>query len=183
MPNHIQNRLMLFEDNGLAEDILASLIGDEVEFDFSKIIEKPKELINRNSSRENDNEILVELYGADNGCDWSTMEWGTKWNAYDVISMDKKGVSFKTAWSSPIPVITELSKQNPKVVFLLEYADEDIGYNCGVKHFLNGEVIVSKDMSIGNLKNKEESIRWALIMRYGSDENYEEDYENNKWDI
>jgi len=40
-------------------------------------------------------------------------------------------LEFETAWSTPEPVIIELSDMYPDITFIVEYADEDIGSNCG----------------------------------------------------
>ena len=36
-----------------------------------------------------------------------------------------------TAWSAPIPVIKKLSEMYPNIELTLEFADEDLGQNCG----------------------------------------------------
>jgi len=63
-----------------------------------------------------------------------------------------------------------------QVDFTLTFADEDIGNNCGVISFKNGEITNYEDKSIGNLDSDEDSIRWAMTIKYGSDEAYEEWY-------
>lgn len=40
-------------------------------------------------------------------------------------------ISFDTAWSTPEPIIVQLSKDLPEVEMFILYADEDIGYNYG----------------------------------------------------
>lgn len=80
-------------------------------------------------------------YGAKDWYDWRIKNWSTKWNAYDFGNEHLDYVVFNTAWSTPLPVILELSKKHPLQQFELEYADEDIGYNCGSLIIENGEVI------------------------------------------
>lgn len=67
--------------------------------------------------------------------DWNVKNWGTKWNGYelDVSDLDDETVmvSFDTAWSHPEPVLFALSEKFPEESFDVEYADEDIGRNCG----------------------------------------------------
>lgn len=74
---------------------------------------------------------------------WSTYNWGTKWNAYQ--QGDKRDTNniiyFQTAWSTPIPVIKQLSKMFPIVEITLDYADEDSGSNAGQIMFFNGEIV------------------------------------------
>lgn len=77
-------------------------------------------------------------YGCDTWYDWSCKHWGTKWNCNSVYAIDDNNVEFETAWSCPYELLKEISKKyNTKVV--VEYADEDIGSNCGTLTFENGE--------------------------------------------
>lgn len=83
-----------------------------------------------------------EMYG---GCEtwysWSIENWGTKWNTYDICTPEEEmfGWEFSTAWSAPEPVLTVLSAIFRDARFVLRYADEDLGHNCGIIEFENGE--------------------------------------------
>ncbi len=63
--------------------------------------------------------------------DWRIAKWGTKWNSYDNQRLGDTAFQFDTAWSHPEPVLIELSKQMPSLVFNAKYADEDTGSNVG----------------------------------------------------
>jgi len=82
-------------------------------------------------------------YGSISWYDWSTENWGTKWNAYS--QNDERNtedtIHFQTAWSSPVDLIIELSKQFPNVTLFLDYADEDSGSNTGKFEIKGGEVV------------------------------------------
>lgn len=82
-------------------------------------------------------------HGSVSWYEWSRINWGTKWNAYD--QNDKRNTNdtiyFQTAWSSPIFLIQKLSKMFPLVKISLAYADEDRGSNTGIILFENGEPI------------------------------------------
>ena len=80
-------------------------------------------------------------YGATTWYDWSIKNWGTKWNSYDSWKGDDKGFQFSTAWSAPHPVLDALAKKYPDVRITHEWADEDIGQNCGRCEFENGECV------------------------------------------
>lgn len=80
------------------------------------------------------------ITGSSDPLDWSTDHWGTKWNASEVI-IDDKYLEMQTAWGFPFPVIYELSKKFPDETISVDYADEDLGYNCGSFAVKNGEVI------------------------------------------
>lgn len=81
-----------------------------------------------------------KLFGADNWYDWHVMNWGTKWNAYD-IDWQGNVIEFQTAWSTPEPIIHKLSKRFPEFEIYVEYADEDIGSNCGTYSYKGGELL------------------------------------------
>lgn len=77
--------------------------------------------------------------------EWSITNWGTKWNAYgyeegtDYSACDE--LTFQTAWSAPHPILRKLSEMFPEIVFKHQWADEDIGMNCGERCYLGGEKI------------------------------------------
>lgn len=68
--------------------------------------------------------------------------WGTKWNACDsVVHLDEGTASFDTAWSCPEPIFETLSKKFPDETIEVQFADEDIGCNCGSFVLKGGEYI------------------------------------------
>lgn len=72
---------------------------------------------------------------------WSYANWGTKWNGYDFSEVEPTLIRFSTAWSCPTPVLVELSKKFPDDEISVQYADEDIGSNCGYFTLKDGEMI------------------------------------------
>ncbi len=83
----------------------------------------------------------LKNYGHKDWYSWSIENWGTKWNTDSSYINDLGEIVFETAWSTPFPVILELSLQFRDLLFKLKFADESIGCNCGEYHLLNGEVI------------------------------------------
>lgn len=87
----------------------------------------------------------MQKYGAPTWYEWSTRNWGTKWNACGYEEgVDYSGCAdfgFETAWSAPHPVLQELSEMYPDVTIEHQWADEAIGTNCGKREYLGGEVI------------------------------------------
>lgn len=87
----------------------------------------------------------IRQYGAPTWYEWAIHHWGTKWNAYgyedgeDYSGEDK--LSFQTAWSAPHPVLERLSEMFPDIEMEHEWADEDIGQNCGRYSYQGGERI------------------------------------------
>ena len=78
-------------------------------------------------------------YGATTWYDWSINNWGTKWNSCEIWKGDDHGFQFSTAWSAPHLVIEALAKKYPDVFITHEWADEDIGHNCGMRKYEKGE--------------------------------------------
>jgi len=77
-------------------------------------------------------ESNFKRYGCSTWYDWNCMHWGTKWNASDPAwSPDSRSLSFETAWSFAEPIFNKLAKKFPTVEMYVEFADEDIGHNCG----------------------------------------------------
>lgn len=108
-------------------------------------------------------------YGHGTWYSWCCENWGTKWNSmpvhetpfdYESFMQDNQAVyTFLTAWNMPEGIFNHL-----KQLFLLkelevywEYADEDIGNNCGIIKKLYGETefsIAKPDKkSAGNIQN------------------------------
>lgn len=85
----------------------------------------------------------LHKYGAPTWYEWCTNNWGTKWNAYGYDEGTDYSASgnlhFQTAWSAPHPVIKKLAQMYPDIIFEHEWANEDIGVNCGRKCYSNGE--------------------------------------------
>lgn len=50
-------------------------------------------------------------------------------------------LKFQTAWSCPLPILQVLALKFPEVGFVVKYADEDIGSNCGTLTFRGGELV------------------------------------------
>jgi hypothetical protein len=78
-------------------------------------------------------------YGFKNWYDWSTENWGTKWNAYSCSKISENIYQFETAWSCVSKLINKISKLYPKVEIIYKWADEDTGFNCGIIKYLDGE--------------------------------------------
>lgn len=86
----------------------------------------------------------IQEHGAPTWYDWCINNWGTKWNAYGYDTgaeyMDLDVLAFRTAWNAPRPILEKLSEMYPDITFEHEWADEDIGCNCGRRLYSNGEI-------------------------------------------
>lgn len=77
-------------------------------------------------------------YGFTDWYEWRCEYWNTKWNACETVVRDDR-IEFETAWSAPFPILEMISKKLPYIEFRMEYADEELGTNCGVAVLKNGE--------------------------------------------
>ena len=73
----------------------------------------------------------IEKYGASTWYDWHCTHWGTKWNASEPIWYGDNMVTFDTAWSAPEPIFQKLAELFPDIDIDVDFADEDLGNNCG----------------------------------------------------
>lgn len=84
-------------------------------------------------------------FGAPTWYEWCIGHWGTKWNAYGMeksaFSEDDRCIRFQTAQSAPHPILNELSKRFPDVEIEHQWADEDLGCNCGRRVYRSGGCI------------------------------------------
>ncbi|WP_337484741.1 LPD28 domain-containing protein [Porcipelethomonas sp.] len=141
MPNHVTNIIELNGDRLEIKNLLETIKNDEIglgSIDFEKIIPMPDNIYRGDlGSKER------ELYGQNNWYDWSLANWGTKWNAYgyDEIKNNnpKEKITFLTAWAAPHPIMEKLAEMYPEVNIQHEWADEDIGMNCGRYCYSKGE--------------------------------------------
>ena len=76
-------------------------------------------------------ERVIQKYGASNWYDWRINNWGTKWNSHDATWYGDDCVVFDTAWSVPTGIYEKFAKMFPDVTAEIEFADEDLGNNCG----------------------------------------------------
>lgn len=124
MPNHITNIVAVSGDESRIQVMLKEIQTDEYgvgSVDFNKIIPMPDDADSYN---------------------WCIANWGTKWTSYGYTADSgfKDGkLTFLTAWSAPHPILQKLSEMYPDIKFEHEWADEDIGMNCGRYAYYDGE--------------------------------------------
>ncbi len=155
MPNHVTNRAKLIGEPSEIRRVMEAVKVDEVglgSLDFEKVIPLPDEV--------------------DDSYNWNISNWGTKWNSYGYENFETAEntdtISFLTAWSAPHLVIEKLSQMFPTVTIEHEWADEDIGMNCGRRTYYNGEKVEEYYPDYGR-----ESIEFAAAVM---DRQLEEDF-------
>lgn len=85
----------------------------------------------------------LRAYGSATWYEWCNQHWGTKWNAYDCVPLDKNAdtMRFCTAWSDISELVGVLSTKYPDAKITYRWADEDMGRNVGERVFQNGEIV------------------------------------------
>lgn len=133
MPNHVQTHITVLGETARVKEVMEAIALDENKkkhasdpcgigtIDFRKIIPEP----------EDENIDLLQ---------WHRDFWGTKWNAYQQEILSDHELRFRTAWELAEPVYSKLSELYPDIVLIVGYADEDFGFNFGLKVFHNGGV-------------------------------------------
>ena len=142
MPNWVMNHINIKCNKSVLEQIKQFVAGENGDFDFEKIIPMPNSVFRGDLGPKEWEEHPGEL----NWYDWSIKHWGTKWNCSNAY-YDGSCFVFETAWSAPDLVIAKLAKKFSNVKITHRYADEDIGYNCGINVYENGQLKSHKDCS------------------------------------
>lgn len=120
--------------------------------------------------------------------DWQCEKWGTKWNAYSQpengYSEDATIFTFQTAWAHPSKLMVEISKKCPSTTFLIKYADEDLGCNCGFYSIKDGVIFDADDAPKYSNQTPEQKLKYKKFAfeliypgidpkTYGYDEDFE----------
>lgn len=102
MPNHVINELIFrTADEADRERILAAICSKDGAVDFEILVPVPLNVW-RGDVGSNHQEAFKRV-----GLDWQRENWGTKWNAYGQVpverSTDALTIRFQTAWTPPYP--------------------------------------------------------------------------------
>ena len=138
MANVCWNYLTIEGNKATIRRIYEFVKSEESVFDFEKIIPMPEDIYRGSiGAKEKD------LYGENNWYDWSSKNWGTKWNSEDA-EISFNAIRFITAWSPCIPVIATLAKMFPTMRFTHEFYETGLSF-CGQRVYENGKMIFSFD--------------------------------------
>ena len=83
-------------------------------------------------------------YGKNNWLDWSVANWGTKWSAFRFDDDDHYSdgtITFVTVNNAPTPIMQKLSEMYPDSTMRHQWADDNVGHNCGERVYKAGAVI------------------------------------------
>lgn len=157
MPNHVSHRVY-FRNPAESDDeagwdamkALETLMStSEGKFDFNVLIPYPKEYADADDKRRELEKAGVPWKDLpkdgfnQGGYEWCVRHWGTKWNAYDVV-YEYEHLYLRTAWNTPTPIWSALSRRFPAFALVVEYADEDCGRNCGILIYMKGDLVASR---------------------------------------
>jgi hypothetical protein len=98
-------------------------------------------------------DTLMKKYGTSNWYDWSVLNWGTKWDCYNVREWNiavadtemTATIYYETAWSPATELWLTVSQQYPTLTFFHEFADEGGGF-LGHETIVNGEVTDNEEI-------------------------------------
>lgn len=134
MPNHVTNVVHCQNPDVINHLMVLDKGADSVpHVSFSTVIPIPDDDDPIFTATKTEYGNGMQGWSVDGYCpmDWAREHWGTKWDAYNCERLNDTSVSFQTAWSTPLPVFEKLSSIFPDDVIYVEYADEDLGNNCG----------------------------------------------------
>lgn len=176
---------------GSSEHVASNILGlprSDDEHDFMRNMQDNARL--RSAFDENSDEVIVQaidmvknykLCGYFSWYDWNTANLNTKWNAYDT-EVSESELAFDTAWATPLPVLNKLAADNPDMSFLVRYADEDIGSNCGTLKFAKGECFSEDVAPRHDTLTETDQGKWnlfALSVKYPNDAPSDMCYDEN----
>lgn len=113
-------------------------------------------------------------YGSVSWYDWSNLNWGCKWNSYDLYEEDNDNIFISTPWAPPDGIFVQLSKDNPYDRIYVRYANEDPSIG-GYLEYLDGELIDAEEY---DYQSEDSVANYAELwgINYLEDESYY-DYE------
>ena len=156
MPNWVKNKVRAVNKEDTAK-LIAMLVKDGPRgkmTNFNGIIPMPEELRNTTHGYYPGCEEIFARnkakYGYVSWYDFACRNWSTKWDN-NIVTINGDVIEFETAWDNPGGIYRKISETIPIIV---AYADEDIGFNYGIKEYHeNGESdieIAGEDRAIAN---------------------------------
>lgn len=153
MPNHVKSIVTITGPKKSIQALLDLAVlpvpgakpdGGETErfFDFDKIV--PTSKLAKMSEEGKLSTDQVGEFHLPYWYTWRVDNWGTKWNSYEYAVIEdfdetrstgreaKYVLAFQTAWSAPDLIFKAIVRKFHALKLHVEYADEDIGSNCGI---------------------------------------------------
>ena len=138
MPNWCNNKLAVSGPDEDVEQFKEAAIGNSP----WQTKEEKKSALNFHSLIPIPPEVLSAGYNPA-GYEWELKNWGCKWGACHAESVEEwEGhltYFFDTAWSPPIPFLSQLAPKWPTLTFLLDYEEMGMGFKGITK--IQGEIV------------------------------------------
>jgi len=173
MANHISNLLTINASEDMVSKVREYIKGSNGEpISFQSFIPEPEGL---------EGEVTINVCGQDLSIPewyaWRCDNWGTKWDAWDSCERSSDCIIFKTANSTPVLAMRNLSQTFPEVSFHITFADEYAGQNCGEYTLLGGEVV---DEVFIEYEDSDRAMEYFFLTHEGEREFWKKD-ENGSW--
>lgn len=118
MPNHTDNRVILYHKDSQQIDMIYNIMNTEDTPLCQTLIPMDEALLDN------------DAHADDGWYTWRLQNWGTKWDVYEThctrIDANTLQLIFYTAWSPPMPVYEKLTDMGFEVT--ARYLDEGWGY-------------------------------------------------------
>ena len=156
MPNHVTNIVTA------SNEVLKALMDDKGNrATFTNLIPQPENIERGGCSGNAVNGVHAD--GTVCWYEWNLSNWGTKWDAYDMIYTGDR-LQFDTAWATPVEVWMALHAKFPDEHIEIEWADEDFGYNVGT---VTIDPSLEDGFLINRLDNSDAGNELAAKLKYG----------------
>lgn len=136
MQKNVLNRVRLSGNQNRIDELLEAVRYDGCKpgtLDFEKLLPIPQN-ITRDSER---------LY-------WSEDNWGSKWNSYGWGKLQDNTLSFFSANSRVMPVITALAERYPEVGIRYCWSSDTLGEHVGYAEFSSGVMTEERKLDDGS---------------------------------
>ena len=152
MPNDCENTLTVTGEMTALEAFRESARGPGGPLEINRFVPMPEELEGVDDPGPELAERLLAAHGASGRFDWRTLNWGTKWDAYETMlddsPADRLRYRFCTAWNPPGDgVVLAMSEKFPSLNIRLEYSEYELGFR-GVKRASGGVLRESWESTI-----------------------------------
>lgn len=124
------------------KNLALSKLHDRYLLDFDNVIQYPEKF----KIRDDDKNLLtkedfIAKHGDDKdgynngGYEWCLENWGSKWNAKDVIWVPQQNTMyFDTAWAPIFPILSAIHKRFPTATITYEYYERGMGFIGGCEY-------------------------------------------------
>ena len=178
MPNWCMNKIKASGRDSRIQEFF-DFVNEEIDetenckFSFNKIIPMPKELLENPYPSDQEKKDNFEKFGFESWYEWSCANWGTKWNASEIVINNEPDIKnyeiiFNSAWSPPIPIFQRIMELYPELTFDIHY--------CEIGESFAGHVYLEDGIVINNWMEDDRCVNQIAYDEFGmSPSEFEED--------